>query len=67
MRSQCFFQGRPELLEIYEKVPKRSIVVSNTNETNFVTALSYQSEDAPDVLFFTCKELITAFVKEKDV
>ncbi|MBE5905208.1 MAG: hypothetical protein E7277_00240 [Lachnospiraceae bacterium] len=54
-RSQCFFQGKPELLDLYEKVPKRSIVVSNTNETNFVTALSYQTADAPDVLFLSAK------------
>ncbi len=31
-RSQCYFQGKPALLDDYLKVPKRSIVVSNTNE-----------------------------------
>ena len=31
-RSQGFFQGRPDLLDAYEKVPKRAVVVSNTNE-----------------------------------
>ncbi len=54
-RSQCFFQRRPELLDVYEKLPKRSIVVSNTNKENFITALSYQSEGKPDVLFLAAK------------
>lgn len=54
-RSQCFFQGRPELLDAYEKVPKRSVVVSNTNRENFLAALSYQSEEAPEVLFLSAR------------
>lgn len=54
-RSQCYFQGRPELLDLYEKVPKRSIVVSNTEEENFLKVLSYQSEE-PDVLFLSAKK-----------
>jgi len=55
-RSQCYFQGHPELLEAYEKVPKRAIVVSNTNEDNFKTALAYQSYKEPDVLFLSAKK-----------
>ena len=55
-RSQCYFQGHPELLEAYEKVPKRAIVVSNTNEDNFKTALAYQSYKEPDILFLSAKE-----------
>lgn len=55
-RSQCYFQGYPELLEAYEKVPKRAIVVSNTNEDNFKTALAYQSYKEPDILFLSAKK-----------
>ncbi len=54
-RSQCYFQGRPELLDQYQKVPKRSVVISNTNEDNFVKALSCQSEKAPEILFLSAK------------
>lgn len=55
-RSQCFFQGRPDLLKAYLKIPKRSIVISNTNKDNFIQALTYQSEKEPDVLFLSGKE-----------
>ena len=55
-RSQCYFQGRPELLDEYLRVPKRSIVVSNTNEENFVRALGYQSEKEPEILFLSAKK-----------
>ena len=55
-RSQCYFQDNPELLEAYEKVPKRAIVVSNTNEDNFKTALAYQSYKVPDILFLSAKK-----------
>ena len=55
-RSQCFFQGRQDLLESYLRVPKRSIVISNTNKDNFVQALAYQSNKNPEVLFLSAKE-----------
>ena len=55
-RSQCFFQGRPNLLDAYEKVPKRAVVVSNTNEENFRHALAYQAYEEPDILFLPAKE-----------
>ena len=55
-RSQCYFQHHPELLEAYEKVPKRAIVVSNTNEDNFKNVLAYQSCYEMDVLFLHAKK-----------
>ena len=55
-RSQCFFQGRPEILESYLKIPKRSIVISNTNRENFIQALAYHSDNEPEVLFLSAKE-----------
>lgn len=55
-RSQCYFQGRPELLDAYEKVPKRVIVVSNTNEENFRPVMAYQSYAPPEMLFLSAKK-----------
>ena len=55
-RSQCYFQGRPELLEHYERAPKKFIVVSNTGRDNFITAFQYHTGDAPpDVLFLSAR------------
>ena len=36
-RSQCFFQSKPEQLETFLRVPKKFIVVSNTNRENFTS------------------------------
>ena len=55
-RSQCFFQGREDLLEAYLKVPKRSIVISSTNQDNFIRALAYQSDKEPEILFLSAKK-----------
>lgn len=55
-RSQCYFQHHPELLERYEGVPKRFIVVSNTGRENFTAAFRYHTGDAPpDVLFLSAR------------
>ena len=55
-RSQCYFQGRQDLLEAYLEIPKRGIVISNTNQDNFIQALAYQSNKNPEVLFLSAKE-----------
>ena len=55
-RSQCFFQGNPDLLEAYLNVPKRSIVISGTNQDHFIQALAYQSAQKPEILFLSAKE-----------
>ena len=55
-RSQCYFQGRPERLDAYEKVPKKVIVVSNTNEENFRQAMACQAYNDPDILFLSAKK-----------
>lgn len=54
-RSQCYFQGEPELLERYEAAPKRFIVVSNTGKDNFVAAFSQHVSSQPDILFLSAK------------
>jgi hypothetical protein len=56
-RSQCFFQGRPDLLESYLNIPKRSIVISNTNQEHFIQALTYQSNREPEILFLSAKKI----------
>lgn len=55
-RSQCYFQKRPDLLKAYERAPKKTIVVSNTNEENFRAALAYHSENDPEILFLPAKK-----------
>ncbi len=56
-RSQCYFQGHPELLERYEAVPKKFIVISNTGRGNFTAVFRYHTGDAPpDVLFLSAKQ-----------
>ena len=55
-RSQCYFQGMPDLLNAYLRVPKRSIVGSNTNEENFAKALAYQTEQDPVILFLSARK-----------
>ena len=56
-RSQCYFQGRPELLDQYEAARKKFIVVSNTGQDNFTAAFRYHTGDAPpDVLFLSAKQ-----------
>ena len=56
-RSQCYFQGRGDLLERYLAVRKKFVVVSNTGRENFTAAFRYHvSEDAePEVLFLSAK------------
>lgn len=55
-RSQCYFQGHPELLEQYEAVRKKFIVVSNTGRDNFTAAFRYHTGDTPpDVLFLSAR------------
>lgn len=56
-RSQCYFQGRPQLLEKYLSVPKKFIVISNTGKDNFTAAFRYQVTEAaePEILFLSAK------------
>lgn len=55
-RSQCFFQQREDRLAVYEKVPKKFIAISNTDQDNFIKAFSYQVEGTPDTLFLRAKD-----------
>lgn len=56
-RSQCYFQNRQDLYDIYEHVPKKVIVVSNTNEENFKAALACHSGREPGIFVFTCTKI----------
>lgn len=53
-RSQCVFQGLPQLLDAYLAVPKRFVVVSNTGRNNFVEAFKQHAPE-PDILFLSAK------------
>ena len=55
-RSLCYFQGREDLLEAYERVPKKVIVVSNSNQEHFQAALSYHADTEPEILFLSAKK-----------
>ncbi len=55
-RSQCYFQHRADLLDKYEIVPKKAIVISNTNEENFKIALNYHCEGKLPALFLSAKK-----------
>lgn len=55
-RSQCCFQGHPERAKAYGRVPKKFIVVSNTNERNFREILSYHAEGEPQILFLHARK-----------
>lgn len=55
-RSLCYFQSREDLLDEYENVPKKVIVVSNTNQEHFQAAMSYHSSREPEMLFLSAKK-----------
>ena len=50
-RSLCYFQNKESLLNAYLNVPKKFIVVSNSNQDNFKTAFAYQTNGEPKILF----------------
>lgn len=55
-RSQCFFQGRSELLERFLKIRKKFIVISNTNQGHFKEILSQNVKNEPEILFLSAKK-----------
>ena len=54
-RSQCYFQGHPELLEKYLNVPKKFIVVSNSASETFRQAFIQHTAVEPEILFLRAK------------
>lgn len=55
-RSQVFFQGYPERLSAYEAIPKKFIVISNSESTNFDTAFAYHCAGKPNILYLHAKQ-----------
>lgn len=55
-RSQCFFQGKPDLLERFLQIRKKFIVISNTNQRIFYQILSQNVEREPEILFINPKK-----------
>lgn len=55
-RSKVFFQGYRERLLEYERIPKRFIVVSNSESPNFAAAFDYHCVDTPEILYLSAKK-----------
>lgn len=54
-RSQCYFQGREDLLERYLNVPEKFIVISNSRSANFSEAFTQHTSQEPEILFISAK------------
>jgi len=57
-RGQSFFSNDPNRLELYLKIEKRFIVVTNTEQENFKKAFKYHVREngEPDILFLAAKD-----------
>ena len=70
-RSICYFRNNENLLSKYLYVPKKFIVVSNSNQDNFKKVFSYQTVGTPDILFLASyeygKDCITGSLPSSDV
>ena len=55
-RSQVYFQGYPNRLLAYEAIPKKFIVVSNTESENFFRAFDYHCAGTPEIHFISPKK-----------
>lgn len=55
-RSLCYFQNDEKLLNAYMNVPKRFIVISNTNRSNFNSIFAYQTNEERKILFLSSKK-----------
>lgn len=55
-RSNCFFQGQTDLLEQYLNVPKKFVVVSNSQSDHFLEAFTQQVNETPEILFLHAKQ-----------
>ena len=55
-RSFHYLQSDEQLANAYMKVPKRFIVVSNTNRSNFNSIFAYQTFDERKILFLSSKK-----------
>lgn len=55
-RSQVFFQGYPNRLMEYESIPKKFIVVSNSESENFFHAFDYHCSGEPEIHFLSARK-----------
>lgn len=55
-RSQCCFQGDYEQLEHYLQIPKKFIVVSNSESQHFRDVFLQHTDKEPDICFFSAKK-----------
>lgn len=54
-RSNSFFQHHPERLERYLQVPKKFIVVSNSQSDHFREAFAQHTDREPNILFVSSR------------
>lgn len=52
-RSLCCFNGNPELLDRYLSIPKKFLVVSNSQSEHFPEAFCQHTNVEPEVLFLS--------------
>lgn len=55
-RCQGYFLGRAELSERYDRIRKKAVVISNTQEQNFRAVLAQQSSEEVKTLFLHAKD-----------
>lgn len=55
-RSQVYFQGYRERLLEYEAIPKKFIVISNSDSPNFAAAFDYHCASEPEILYLSPKK-----------
>ena len=56
-RIQRYFQDHPKRLDCYEGVPKKFIVISNTEKHNFRAVLQQHSAQEPEIHFSVHKNM----------
>jgi len=55
-RSVGYFNMNRELMNHYMSVPNRFIIISNTEDDNFVNAMRQQTEDTPNILYMQSRK-----------
>lgn len=54
-RSQVYFQGYPNRLMAYKAIPKKFVVISNSETENFSKAFAQHCENKPEIFYISAK------------
>ncbi len=54
-RSLCYFQGHPSRLEQYLRIPKKFLVVSNSESGSFRAAFVQHTTEEPNILYLRAR------------